>query len=218
MRRFITYYKFIIGKLRSLFSSRKFIIKKGYRHRKSYVYYDAIPLTDEYQNEIYEITHQYLVKYELNNVIDIGCGSAFKLLKYFDKYNTVGLEVTESYKKLINIYPDKIWINIDEFMAYSKLTGDIVICADVIEHVLDPELLLKQIKEINDFKYLFLSTPERDIVRGFLNYGPPSNKHHIREWNGREFRSFVSLFFQIEKHLITNYADGTQLLICTKHI
>ncbi|MBO9673049.1 MAG: methyltransferase domain-containing protein [Sphingobacteriaceae bacterium] len=204
--------KLIYEKIRGKFIPSQFAIKNGYRHRKDYNYDDDRTYTDEYQREVYELAKYYLEKHNYNKIVDIGCGSAYKLLKYFDGNDTVGIDVDPTYEYLIKKYPNRKWIHAFGIEPF-PVACDIVICSDVIEHVLDPDELLKKIQKI-DFKYLFLSTPERDMLYGIQNYGPPDNPAHVREWNYREFGVFVSRYFKVESHQITNVWQTTQLLIC----
>ncbi|WP_207515405.1 class I SAM-dependent methyltransferase [Longitalea luteola] len=205
---------YILGRCRGLFSTSSFGIKGGYRHRKKEVYWDDTSFTDECQKEVYELARFYLDKYGYKNVLDIGCGSGFKLLRYFSDCNTAGVEVDATYKFLKEKYPDRVWINADQAGQMPQKT-DIIICADVIEHLINPDDLLKLIKDIH-FELLFLSTPERKICRGWLDYGPPANIHHVREWNAKEFSRYIAPHFDILAHMITNVADATQLLICKR--
>lgn len=200
------------GKIRGQFSTSKYAIKKGYRHRDSYNYDDDRPNTDEYQQEVYQLAKYCLIENNYTRVIDVGCGSGFKLLKYFGDKITTGIDVSPTYEYLVEKYPDRNWVhssNTDQIPTEC----DIIMCADVIEHVLEPDKLLEMISKIK-FKYLFLSTPERDLLFGMQNYGPPANPAHVREWNASEFRTFVSKYFKIESHQITHIGHTTQLLIC----
>lgn len=78
-----------------------------------------------------------------------------------------------------------------------------IICSDVIEHLVDPDILLSFLEKSN-FKFLILSTPERDSVqmkqRGLLWDGPPVNEAHVREWNFEEFEQYISYKFKIIDH------------------
>jgi len=205
---------FILGKARGLFKSSRYGIKKGYRHRKNYRYFDDTSLKDEYQNEVYQLARFYADKYAYKKIADIGCGSAYKLMKYFPDLDTTGIDVDPTYTFLKKNYPDRTWINAD---ASSKLSvnAEIIICADVIEHVLDPDELLRSISNMQ-FEWLFLSTPERNMARGWYDYGPPDNEAHVREWNSRELVSYISRYFDIVSHQITNMEQSTQLLVCKK--
>jgi 2-polyprenyl-3-methyl-5-hydroxy-6-metoxy-1,4-benzoquinol methylase len=207
---------FFLGKFRGLFVQGHYGIKPGYRHRKKELHWDDTNLTDECQKEVYEWARFYLEKNGYKNVLDIGCGSGFKLMHYFSDCNTVGVEVEATYTYLKQKYPDRNWINAAQPDRIPKKT-DLIICADVIEHLLNPDELLQLIESI-DFEILFISTPERKMYRGWTDYGPPQHIYHVREWNAKEFRRYIAPHFEILSHQITNIDDATQLLICKKKI
>lgn len=70
-----------------------------------------------------------------------------------------------------------------------------VICSDVIEHLVNPSNLLNQIHNLMDHaEFCILTTPERDLVRGESDLGPPENIHHIREWNMKELENLLQNF------------------------
>ena len=217
----IKYFKlrtlFLFGKIRSLSSPRQFSIKKGYRHRKQTIYFDDRPMTDEFQDEVYQLARYYTGYYNYKTILDLGCGSGYKLLKYFSGFTTTGIEMSPTYEFLTKKYPGRNWINLEELDKLanrnSGLAADLIICADVIEHVKDPLELLQQLKSMK-FQLLFISTPERDLVRGSVDYGPPDNPAHVREWNAAEFRDFLGDHFEIISHQITNIEQATQLVVC----
>jgi 2-polyprenyl-3-methyl-5-hydroxy-6-metoxy-1,4-benzoquinol methylase len=205
---------YILGKFRGWFVPGEFAIKRGYRHRNKELHWDDTSFTDECQKEVYELARFYLDKYGYKNVLDIGCGSGYKLIRYFSDCNTVGVEVKATYEFLKQKYPDRTWINAAHVNQIPPKT-DLIICSDVIEHLLNPDELLKLIGKI-DFEILFISTPERISCRGWHDFGPPENVHHIREWNAKEFRHYIEPHFDIISHQITHVEDATQLLICKK--
>jgi len=206
--------KLTAGKISGQFLEEKYYIKNGYRHRKSYNYDDDTSYQDEYQKEVYQLAKNYLLENNFSKILDIGCGSGFKLISYFGDYQTIGMDVNPTFDYLKKTFPDRTWINAELDSSSIPKEVDIIICADVVEHVLKPDELLEMIKKIK-FKYLFLSTPERDMLYGIQNYGPPDNPTHVREWNAREFRRFVGEYFNIISHQITHVAHTTQLLVCT---
>lgn len=205
---------FIKGKIRALSSASKYKIKPGYIHKKEYTYLDKTEGNNEWQQEVYDAAKYRAEKNRYKTIIDFGCGSALKLLQKFPDYDTIGVEVGETVTKLKQKYPDKNWYDVAQ-LDTEKLSADLVICADVIEHVLDPDDFLKSLNKI-DFKYLYISTPDRNILHSPWNYGPPRNPYHIREWSAYEFRKYIEQFFKVELQQITNYQQATQLLICKK--
>ena len=57
-----------------------------------------------------------------------------------------------------------------------------------IEHLVHPEHLLASLREALQWApLLIVSTPERDLARGIVDFGPPGNPCHVREWNLAEF-------------------------------
>src|SRR5262245_51901295 len=69
-----------------------FEIKRGYRHRPANAFFDDTPLKDEWQREVYEAAADYARAQNFTSVADVGCGSAFKLLKHFAGFRTIGLD------------------------------------------------------------------------------------------------------------------------------
>ena len=139
-------------------------------------------------------------------------------MKYFKEYKTIGLELGINLKFLNKKYPLRTWLESD-FDINPKIKTDVLICSDVIEHIVNPDDLIKYIKKMK-FKYLVLSTPDRDLVyedgSEFLN-GPPRNLAHIREWSFDEFKEYISKHFKIIDHRVTNMGQSTQTIICQKY-
>ncbi|GJL64528.1 MAG: hypothetical protein NPIRA04_31820 [Nitrospirales bacterium] len=186
-----------------------------YRSRNKYVHYNDLSLEDEWQLEVYLHALGLLKRHNLRSIVDIGCGSAYKLLTYFDDYETIGLELPVNVQVLKERYPNKQW-QISDFTTNPSITTDVVICSDVIEHLVDPDELLAFIKRIS-YHYLVVSTPDRSLIyrpwqRGY--WGPPNNKAHQREWNFDEFYKYLSAHFDVIDHRVTNLQQWTQMAIC----
>lgn len=214
-RRFSQLLSLVLGVLRFPFVKSKYNIKKGYIHREKYFHFLAIQAKDEGQKEVYEAAREIAKKENFNSVIDVGCGSAFKLINQFsEKHHFIGIDIKETFAYLSNTYPQYDWRD-GETIDYSTLKADLVICSDVIEHMVDPDALLQNIRLIQNLKLLALSTPDRLLARGWFDFGPPHNPTHIREWNGKEFATYVeSQGFDILYHQITRYNQHTQMLTC----
>lgn len=194
---------------------KKYCIKESYNHRQEYAYFNDTPLKDEYQNEVYVKASQILKEKNYNKILDIGCGSGFKLVKYFNDYNFLGTDVEPTINWLKQKYPNKRW-EVSDFNNSLSEKFDIVICSDVIEHLLNPDELLDFISKLN-FKILLLSTPERDRVEQklgqYLIDGPPQNQFHIREWSIGEFGNYISEKFKILEHYRLKDFNGEQQLV-----
>ena len=111
----------------------------------------------------------------IRSFVDVGCGSGFKLIKYFSEFDTVGLDTGRTVKWLQKRYPVRRW-QVSVLEEVFTKSADVVICADVIEHIPNPDLLMNFLSSIKTPK-IFLSTPERNLVyEGHT--GPPENLAH----------------------------------------
>ncbi|MHC4498731.1 MAG: glycosyltransferase, partial [Planctomycetota bacterium] len=98
---------------------------------------------------------------------------------------------------------------------------DLIISADVIEHLVNPNKLLDYIHlHSHPETLVILSTPERDVTRGEESLGPPTNPAHVREWNISEFRKYISScgFSVLESFVVKDRDDSAvekcQVILC----
>jgi 2-polyprenyl-3-methyl-5-hydroxy-6-metoxy-1,4-benzoquinol methylase len=180
----------------------KFFIKENYKHNvideNPVELYTSAPIGTVYQVAVFEYIRAYIKKNSnISSVIDFGCGSAYKLNKYIADLNVSITGVDQKF--IIDEIKDKFThmnFRVDDFSdvninIYDKF--DLIISSDVIEHLVDPDLLLDRIKaSAHQESVIFISTPERDLVRGKAHNGPSPNLKHVREWNMEEFRKYIS--------------------------
>jgi hypothetical protein len=191
-----------------------FYIKPGYQSRKEYVHFDDLGQEDGWQLEVYLRAYGMMKKNQWTCVADVGCGSAYKLLTYLGDFETIGYELPVNVEELKSRYPDRRW-EISDFDGGHAISADLIICSDVIEHLVNPDTLLSYLQK-QEFKILILSTPERDLVLGANSMGPPENSSHQREWNSNELIRYISDYFTIQEHAVVNQIQGTQIVICSK--
>ena len=199
---------------RSIQPEEIYSIKQGYHHAKVAAQFDDTMNTDEWQREVYVHVAAFMKKNNFNSIIDVGCGSAFKLVQILGEFDTTGIEIDPTFSWLQKKYPERKWLRFNEINP-SELKCDAVICSDVIEHIKNPDQLMKFLASIN-FQKLIISTPERDLIAGKNDFGPPRNTAHYREWNAPEFLNYVSKLFTVEEQIILNDKSITQMLICKK--
>ena len=199
---------------RLLNPKEKFCIKPGYYHAGSIFDFDDTSNTDQWQKEVYLLAADLMKEKGYVSVIDIGCGSAYKLIHYFEGYKTTGIEVEPIYKWLKQHYPNQEWLQVDHVDPES-LQADMIICSDVIEHIKNPDTLLQFISSIKS-RHIMISTPERDAISGSNDYGPPANPSHYREWNADEFKKYISRWFVIQEQRIFDGLSTTQVIVCKK--
>lgn len=173
-------------------------------------HYVDIGATDKWQREVYMFARDFCLKNSLKSVVDVGCGDGYKLVQYLGHMKTIGVETEPCISYLKKTYPDRVWVESGEseksFINPTKdmtTDTDMVICSDVIEHILNPDSLVEFLLSIRA-KYYILSTPCRDVLVNKFNSnpnGPPGNSAHVREWSMDEFKKYISKWFLIlESH------------------
>jgi len=195
-------------------SSKHFFLAAGYRRRSELTAnFDDTANEDNYQREVYDyalgVAHQSGAK----RICDFGCGSAFKLMKRFGNFETVGIDVPSTVEFLRRTYPDRTWHETGDLTPELFDDFDVVIASDVIEHLQDPSRLLDALAR-SSAKNIVLSTPARELLmhRGDRPLGPPGNPHHYLEWTTDEFATLVSSYLDIVVQHISNESQATQLV------
>jgi len=202
----------------SLSSVHNYEIDSRYVARHAYHHYDDQACEDEWQLEVYLHALGLMTKHNFTNIADIGCGSGFKLMTYFKNYNTVGYELPDNVEILRKKYPSNSWETSDFSLVEKSIDSEVIICSDVIEHLVDPDDLMLFLQK-QEFEYLILSTPDRDLVYAPDDpaiFGPPRNLAHQREWTFSEFNKYVSQFFNVIDHRVTHLEQATQMIMCTR--
>ncbi|HIF00367.1 MAG: class I SAM-dependent methyltransferase [Fuerstiella sp.] len=152
-----------------------------------------------YQHQVYCLARSLAERRQCSAVLDVGCGVGTKLNQHFDSaFSLVGIDQADAIEHCARLYPDHRWLtdDLDEPNLCTADLGvdiDLMICADVIEHLGSPEVLLRHLLKLSSPQtLLILSTPDRDRLVG-RQAKHPSIPEHLREWNIREFREFVEL-------------------------
>jgi 2-polyprenyl-3-methyl-5-hydroxy-6-metoxy-1,4-benzoquinol methylase len=178
----------------------KFYLNDNYISRDAVCYFDDGPYLNSaviYQPDVYRMAQFLYERTGADAVGDIGCGSAKKLMA-MNVGRKIGVDFGTNIELCRKAHPGSNWVVADlERTACLPEVEDlipnaIVICSDVVEHLLDPTNLLKLLTDLaGRAKAVIISTPDRDSVRGVDDMGPPANPSHVREWALEEFRSLL---------------------------
>ena len=150
-----------------------------------------------YQFPVYQYARRLIRRRRAETIVDVGCGVGHKL-KYVHsrepQCSYIGIDQASAISYCREHHGFGRWI-VDDFEnptdAADGIHGDLVICCDVIEHVLDPDLLLTYLRRVTaPGGSILLSTPDRDAMRGTDCLESP-NQFHVREWNRNEFANYL---------------------------
>ena len=133
-------------------------------------------------------------------VLDLGCGTARKaarlLIPNCGFYLGIDQPAAVEYCRA-NITASNAEFQVGDLEAPGLSVAqpfDVIICADVIEHLISPgRLLAFAVAALAPGGYLVVSTPERDVLHG-RNVLRPPNPDHVREWNRAELRQLLTSF------------------------
>jgi predicted TPR repeat methyltransferase len=170
-------------------------IKSSYQSRPRPEYYndEALGKTDTtmlWQPEMYQLAARAAQVIGATSLVDIGCGCAGKLVALHPAFKVTGVDFGPNMAFCREHYPFGQWIEAD-FETTTQLTlpdtdlaNSVIICSDVIEHLINPDALLALIASLLEKAPLaVISTPERILTWGVFHKGPPPNACHVREWS-----------------------------------
>lgn len=162
-----------------------------------------------WQQAVYDAARQ---DYRGGLVVDIGCGRARKLCASWAPGETLGYDTLETVTWLQAHHADRRWkvANLESDILDLPTETTTVICADVVEHLVDPLPLMKTLARAHkQGAKVFLSTPDRVEEHGFAHRGPPPNTAHVREWSLSEFKLFCAPYLGTGDYLLVPSHDTT---------
>ncbi len=166
------------------------------------VYY---PESKEFQLAIYtEAMEIVKAKGPKCSVVDIGCGDGAKLHRYIEPFCSLitGWDIPEMVKLCKEDYPNQQWLECDlEKYQCVSVSADVVICADVIEHIKNIDNVFNHIiSSMNKDGVCVLSTPNIDTVTDEVK----QNEKHCNAWNRKSFCEVIESY-------------GLDIIKCTEH-
>lgn len=180
----------------------RYFIKEGYRSREKSDYFEdsiveAIGIV--HQPDVYPFAGYLARRFGCTHIIDIGCGRAQKLVGLHPEFQIIGVDYGANIRYCRERYRMGEWIewNLESARRFplrrNVMTRAVVVCSDVIEHLVNPQPLIENLRSWLAFTPVaILTTPERDLVRGPNDLGPPANPSHVREWSLAELERWLN--------------------------
>jgi SAM-dependent methyltransferase len=166
-----------------------YCIKPGYVHRPKPEYFADSDSGIVWQPDVYVEACRIAGAVGATTIVDVGCGEGRKLAPLYPTFSIIGFDFGPNLEHCRRQLPFGRWIEHDFDtegplpIEPEALDGAVVICSDVLEHVVRPERLLGKLRGALDHAAaVVLSTPERVETWGADHMGPPPNSAHVREW------------------------------------
>lgn len=147
-----------------------------------------------WQPDVYAEAFQLGRRLGATTIVDVGCGDGRKLAAMYPRFQIIGIDFGPNLHACRARYPFGTWLehDLEDAATPLPLSPDpdepfLIVCSDVIEHLVRPEVLLEKLGAIFERSVgLVLSTPERELTWGLDHLGPPPNEAHVREWSLEE--------------------------------
>lgn len=159
-----------------------------------------------FQYYVYEAAATLFKDRQMKSFMDVGCGPGTKVKHFFSSLTDDIIVVDQpTLKELVHQQlGDVTFIGADlgEIDLELDEAKDMIICADVVEHLINPDACMTYIhRSLNKGGIAIISTPERDYLRG-RDCNECTKPSHVREWNSAEFTKYVeSHGFKIIRHV-----------------
>ena len=159
-----------------------------------------------FQIRAYKLARACMVTSNLKSVLDIGCGNPQKLRFLLAPFSEdiTGIDLPENVQYINEEFGEWIGCDIEKSMPEIDKVFDLVIAADIIEHLHEPKKLVELIKHVSDDKTLIImSTPAKESLPEYVR-----NIDHHSEFTTEEIKKFLTESgFIIEQYL--EYAEET---------
>ncbi len=158
-----------------------------------------------WQQEHYKLAAHFADKFGVTSIIDIGAGDGKKTEQYFPSCKKYAIEYGENFHLCKQTIPATFEHDLEGHIRIDDVVPTVmdygIVCIDVIEHLINPIPLLESVSCNDSCKFVFITTPERELVHGIGNMGPPTNLCHVREWKLTEFQKLIRYHCMTEPQL-----------------
>lgn len=164
-----------------------------------------------YFNNMFKPISKHPKKIKAGRVLDVGCAYGFMLQRFPDSFQKFGVDVSEYAisvaKKRLPLATFKIK-GAEEKLPFKKNFFDIILLNDVLEHLENPEVALKNIRKIlKKGGILYITTPNlNDIRKNIFKYAD-KKEHHISLFSHSDLISLLKnrSFKIIERWTFINF-------------
>jgi len=207
-----------------------FGIEHGYRENPGPVYFLDDVTTERgvvFQPDVYTIAELFAAQRDQLHetvIVDVGCGWAEKLAAMHERHPEwryvafdYGANIDHCRARWGDNWCDWRTLDFEHATREDFPRADVVICSDVIEHLVDPLALVASFagSELLADALFVISTPARELQE-FGRHGPPQNLCHVREWTGAELQVWLeSEWLEVVHRGLTRGSDQSAVMATT---
>jgi 2-polyprenyl-3-methyl-5-hydroxy-6-metoxy-1,4-benzoquinol methylase len=168
----------------------------GSGRRVEYWNPERVRASGRFQHHVYQWGASLVRRHRLTSVLDVGCGPGTKLAALIAPVcaDIAGIDQPSAIAvaKRHGVPGDFRAVDLDRCRGVAAArTYDLVICADVLEHLLDPDPALAFIaRHCHARSLVLLSTTDRARLRGRACMAS-EKPEHVREWSAPEFLAYL---------------------------
>ena len=128
--------------------------------------------------------------------VGVGLGRLLNLLPGVEKY---GMDISLNYLKVAQSKGIDVCYSLIEDMPYQEGIFDIVVCTDVLEHVIDLNLVCQKIISVLKKGGIFIvRVPYKEDLSGYLKPGYPYKYAHFRSFDENSLRLLLEGIFKCQ--------------------
>lgn len=162
-------------------------------------------------------TKVLILKYAENGyrILDVGVGLGRLLSLLPSSFEKYGMDISMNYLKIAQRKGIEVCCSLVEDMPYKKDTFDMVVCTDVLEHVLDLNLACNKILSVlKGDGILIVRVPYREHLGGYLSSVCPYKFAHLRNFDEYSLRLLFEKVFgcEVREYKTAGYYHGPQRL------
>lgn len=178
-----------------------FGIRKGYIARSKPDYFVDQQIDGKlWQPDVLPMAAHLARSMKCKTIIDIGCGRGEKLKPYATEFEIIGVDFGDNLNYCRETHDFGRWLECDLEQSTPDIDSEtlkqaVVVCSDVIEHLVNPERLALTLAMMSCCApVVMISTPDRKRTYGYDHNGPPTNPHHVREWTRGELQEWLGKY------------------------
>ena len=156
------------------------------------------PFMEEgYWKSVEDTTKELIKKYSKTNdkILDVGVGLG-RLLENFQNLDRYGMDISSHYLKIAAEKGINCCMSLIEDMPYEDNTFDVITCTDVLEHVLDINLGVKNIlRVLKPNGILIIRVPYKEDISWYLSDDCPYDFVHVRAFDENTLKAIFTKVF-----------------------